>query len=219
MNAQISSSERQILLDLYISTDGENWINTWDLNKTASEWHGIIIKDNKVTGISLLFNNMVGELPATIGSLDYLEILELSFNKLHGSIPTEIGDLENLKIVAFNGNDLTGRIPPSLGNLNQLTQLHLSSNQLTGKIPETLINLNNLEVLNVFDNDLSGKIPSQLAYTRSLRELIVAENNFEATNEFSNLILSSGASIDLKDNPVIIPEAHHIIAIESEEEN
>jgi len=219
MNAQISSSERQILIDLYTATDGENWTNTWDLNKTASNWQGITIEENKVIGISLLFNNMTGELPATIGGLDYLEILELSFNKLHGSIPTEIGDLENLKIVAFNGNDLTGRIPPSLGNLNQLTQLHLSSNQLTGKIPETLINLNNLEVLNVFDNDLSGKIPSQLAYTRSLRELIVAENNFEATNEFSNLILSSGASIDLKDNHVILPEAHQIIAIESEEEN
>lgn len=217
--AQVSTSERQILIDLYTSTNGENWSHSWDLNKTISEWHGITTEDNKITSISLLFNNMTGELPASIGELEHLEILELSFNKLHGPIPTEIGNLKNLKIIAFNGNDLTGNIPSSLGNLTKLSQLHLSSNLLTGKLPETLVNLNKLEVLNVFDNNLSGKIPYQFAYTRNLRELIVAENNFEASTEFSALLLSNGASINLDINQNVSPKAQDIIAIESEEEN
>ncbi len=218
LNAQISSSERQILLDFYTSTNGENWTHSWDLNQPAFEWHGITIEDNKVIGISLLFNNIEGELPSSIGQLKHLQVLELSFNKLSGEIPTELGKLLNLNILAFNGNDITGTIPSSLGNLSNLTQLHLSSNQLTGELPETIANLNLLEVLNVFDNDLSGNIPSQLAYSRNLKELIVAENNFEATNEFSALLLSNGASLDLKYFPLLLDEKH-IIAIESEEEN
>ncbi len=217
--AQISNSEKQALQDLYAETNGDNWNNSWDLSKSASEWNGVTIEQNKVIGLSLLFNNMKGELPSSIGQLKHLEALELSFNKLEGQLPTEVGNLTKLKVLAFNGNNLTGNIPPSIGNLSSLTQLHLSSNQLTGEIPETIANLDNLEVLNVFDNNLSGKIPSQLAYTKSLKELIVAENNFVATNEFSTLLLSNGASLNLESNPIIIPEDKPIIAIETEEEN
>ncbi len=220
LNAQISSAERQILLELYTSTQGENWNNSWNLNKTASEWQGITIEDNKVISISLLFNNLEGTIPATIGQLEHLQVLELSFNKLSGEIPTELGNLLNLNILAFNGNDITGIIPSSLGNLSNLTQLHLSSNQLTGELPETIANLDLLEVLNVFDNDLSGNIPSQLVYSSKLRELIVAENNFEPTNEFSTILLFNGTSVDLETNPILnITENKHIIAIETEEEN
>jgi len=219
MNGQISSSEKQILIDLYTATNGENWTNSWDLNTAVTNWHGIQIEDNKVTGISLLFNNMSGELPSSLGSLENLKVLELSFNQLHGSIPAKLSELENLKILAVNGNDLTGEIPASFGNLTNLIQLHLSSNKLTGEIPESLVKLTNLEVLNVFDNNLSGKIPSNLASSKNLKELTVAENNFVATNEFSALILSNGALLDLKAPPTIIPRNQHIIAIETEEEN
>ncbi len=218
LNAQISSSEREILLDFYTSTNGENWTQSWDANQPASEWHGVTIEDNKVISISLLFNNIEGELPSTIGQLKHLQVLELSFNKLYGTIPSELGNLQNLKLLAFNGNGLNGTIPSSLGNLSNLTQLHLSSNYLSGELPETIANLEHLEVLNVFDNNLSGKIPSKLAYLRSLQELLVAENNFEPTNEFSTILLSKGATEELETN-LIKPEDKHIIAIESEEEN
>ncbi len=216
---QISTSERQALQNLYTATNGDQWNNSWDINQPASEWEGVTIKDNKVISISLLFNNMEGELPSSIDQLKYLEVLELSFNKLKGSIPIKLGNLKNLKVLAFNGNDLSGTIPASLGNLTNLIQMHLSSNKLTGELPETIANLDDLEVLNVFDNDLSGNIPSEFAYFKNLKQLMIAENNFTATDEFSTLLLSNGASVDFNDNPFIVPENKDVIAIETEEEN
>ncbi len=216
--AQISNTEKQALQDLYTATNGDYWNNSWDLSKPVSDWQGVTVKDNKVTEISLLFNNLEGSLPNSIGQLTNLEILELSFNKLEGSIPTELGKLSKLKILAFNGNYLTGSIPTSLGKLSNLTQLHLSSNKLSGQLPESIANLDYLEVLNVFDNNLSGNIPEQLASSRNLKQLMVAENDFSDTQIFSTEILSNGAFVDLE-SPFIIPETKEVIAIESEEDN
>ena len=114
---------------------------------------------------------------------------------------------------------MNGTIPESLGNLTNLSHLHISSNGLSGELPKSVAELENLVVLNVFDNNLSGEIPIQLAYSKNLRQLIVAENNFETTtNEFSSIIFSNGASVNLE-NPFTIPEEKQILATESEEEN
>lgn len=216
--AQISISEKQALQDLYTSTNGDQWNNSWDLLKPVSDWQGVTIKDNKVISVSLLFNNMEGTIPSSIGQLTYLETLELSFNKLEGSIPSEIGELKSLKTLAFNGNNLTGVIPNSIEKLSSLSQLHLSSNQLTGQLPEAIASLEYLEILNVFDNNLSGDLPIQLASSRNLKQLMVAENNFNNTQAFSIEVLSSGASVKLN-TPYIVPGIKEVIAIETEEKN
>lgn len=216
--AQISLSEKQALQDLYTSTNGAQWNNPWDLSQPVEQWNGIDIKNDKVIGISLLFNNMEGNLPSSLKQLKDLEVLELSFNKLNGPIPAELVELKKLKVLIFNGNNLTGEIPSNIGNIKSLTQLQLSSNQLSGEIPESIANLEYLEVLNVFDNDLSGKIPSQLASLKNLKQLLIAENNFEDTKVFSQTLLSNGASINLT-NPYVIPINKDVIAIETEEEN
>jgi len=214
--AQISISEKQALQDLYTSTNGDSWNTSWDLNQPISQWNGVTITNNKVTNIKLLFNNLDGEIPESIGNLTHLETLELSFNKLEGSLPLEIGSLKNLSILALHGNNLSGNIPITIGNLSKLTQLHLSSNQLVGEVPTTVVNLKNLEIFNVFDNDLSGNIPTKLVNSKNLKQLLIAENNFNKTNNFPTQLLSNGASIDLQD-PYIIPKSKDIIAIESEE--
>ncbi len=216
--AQISNSEKQVLQDLYTATNGDHWNKSWDITQPVSQWEGVTVKNNKVIAISLLFNNLEGNLPSSIGQLTNLETLELSFNKLEGEIPTEIGSLHKLRVLAFNGNNLSGSIPNSIGNLSSLTQLHLSSNELTGELPTSITNLEYLEILNVFDNNMTGNIPSELAYSRNLKQLLVAENNFTDTNEFSEQLLSNGASVDLQEQ-FIIPEIKEVIAIESEEEN
>jgi len=216
--SQISLNEKEALLDLYASTNGENWNNSWDLNKPTTEWQGLTIEDNKVIGINMLFNNIEGTLPNTIDQLEFLQELKLSFNKISGVLPTEIGNLKHLITLELNGNDLTGEIPASIGNLSSLTQLHLSSNNLSGELPESITKLKNLEVLNVFDNDLSGRIPSDLAYAINLKELMVAENNFELSNEFSSIVLSNSASVKLK-GTTMIQDSKQIIANETEEEN
>lgn len=187
--AEVSPKEKQALIDLHLATHGENWVHTWDINSPVTEWHGITVENNTVTGISLLFNNMIGTLPVSIGDFDDLKVLELSFNKLTGTIPIEIGSLSNLELLALNGNILSGSIPSSIGNIESLKELHLSSNRLLGILPTSLSNLTNLETLNVFDNKLSGTLPIGLSHSKNLKKLVIAQNNLIETEAYSSLLL------------------------------
>lgn len=216
--AQVSTQEKQVLIDMYEATNGLNWNNPWNLDTPVETWHGITVKDNKVTEINLLFNNLNGPLPASLGQLKYLKKLELSFNPISGTIPAELGNLELLEVLAINGTAISGFIPESLGNLSNLKQLHLSSNQLSGIVPESLGALPQIEVFNVFDNDLYGSLPKGFSTRPNLRELIVAENNFDNPQDFSVVLLSnSGAKLDLQnDSPKIEPN-QPIIAVERDD--
>lgn len=217
--AGISQKEKSALLDLYHATNGDSWTNTWNLEASEENWYGVTIEDNKVVALSLLFNNLRGKLPVSIGNLVNLKILELSFNSISGTLPTSLGKLENLEVLAFNGNKLSGSIPVSLANLTMLKQLHLSSNHFSGQIPEVIGDLGHLEVFNVFDNDLVGSLPIGLARNSNLKELMVAENHLEFSSNFSTILLSnSGSKLDLFESNSIIPATTDIIAIESSED-
>lgn len=217
--AQVSTQEKQALIDFYNATNGDNWNSTWELNQPVSEWEGVTLKNDKVTGITLLFNNAEGTIPSSIGNLTSLETLELSFNKISGELPATIGNLENLKVLAFNGNELTGTIPSTIGNLTQLKKLHLSSNKLSGNIPSSVKNLKSIEVFNVFDNQLTGALPTELAQNNNLKELMVAENNLSNPEMFSIVLLSnSGVTLDLTKEPTITSPANSIIAVETNED-
>src|SRR5690606_38772762 len=199
--AQVSKEEKQVLLNLYTATNGPNWNTPWDLDEPVATWHGVTVNNNTVVGINLLYNNLNGPLPASLGTLKNLKKLELSFNPISGKLPPELGELEQLEVLAINATALEGNIPASLGKLTNLKQLHLSSNQLSGSIPEGLGDLKQIEVFNVFDNNLSGKLPLGLRTCVNLKELMVAENNFTNPEDFSVILLSnSGAKINLQEN-------------------
>ncbi|MEL6810938.1 MAG: Two component regulator three Y domain protein [Bacteroidota bacterium] len=222
LGAQIAQSELNALKDFYTATHGDHWNQKWDLEQNVSDWPGVTIENGHVTEIRMLFNNLTGSLPSSIGEFSELKVLELSFNKMTGEIPSTIGSLRKLEVLALNGNNLSGGIPAAMGSLSNLTQLHLSSNQLSGELPSEINALNRLEVFNVFDNDLSGVLPLELASSRNLREFMVAENNFENSNEISTILLiNSGGHVDLKENMILNPTAGKtIIAIEtSDDEN
>ncbi|MCW5520433.1 Two component regulator three Y domain protein [Aureitalea sp. L0-47] len=218
VHAQVAPAERQALLDFYQSTNGDQWIHSWDIEKPVAEWQGVTVEDNTVTGIRLLFNNVNGTLPESIGNLKNLRILELSFNKLSGELPESLGNLTNLELLAFNSNILHGEIPASVGNLKKLKQLHLSSNFLTGQLPGSMIYLKNLEVFNVFDNKLSGELPSGLSQINTLKEVVIAENDFTNAQQFSFVVMSNTAQLNFNENGVV-PAAKSVIAIETSDDN
>lgn len=216
---QISQIEKEALISLYQSTNGQEWNRSWDLNTEVITWDGITIQNGHVTELKLLFNNLNGKLPEKLGDLKSLKVLELSFNRLSGEIPESVGALPNLEILSFNGNLLTGNIPSSIGALKKLKELHLSSNLLTGSIPSSFNQLNELEIFNVFQNRLSGTLPVELSKSKNLKQFIVAENKFKDNPEISNILLSNSASLDLKENTLQI-ETKPVITIEtSDDEN
>jgi hypothetical protein len=218
LSAQVAPAEKQALLDFYKATKGHQWNQSWDITTPVSDWQGVTVENNTVTGLSLLFNNINGTLPESLGDLKNLRILELSFNKISGNIPGSLGKLDKLEMLAFNGNALNGSIPESLGKLTNLRQLHLSSNYLTGELPGSLKYLENLEVFNVFDNRLSGELPSELSQIASLKEIMIAENDFTNTEYFSVILMSNTAQLDFNDTGVV-PAAKSVIAVETSDDN
>ena len=214
--AQVSQKEEQALLDLYLATNGDNWVHTWDINEPVSNWHGITVENNQVTAINLLFNNMEGKLPSTISDLENLKSLELSFNKISGSIPAEVGQLSQLEVFALNGNNIEGSIPSSIGSMSSLKELHLSSNKISGTIPTSLSNLTQLEILNLFDNSISGTLPIQLSYSKNLKQIVVAKNDIIENDAFAALQLFKN---DASFKASLTPSAKTVIASETSDDN
>ena len=121
--ADISPKEKEALVTLYNSTQGDRWNISWDINESVSTWHGVTIENNKVVEINLEFNNLEGELPNNIGDLVHLKEINLGFNKLNGILPVNLQSLTELRSLELFMNSLEGHIPSELGNLKKLESL------------------------------------------------------------------------------------------------
>ncbi len=201
-NAQVKLSDSLALVDLYNKTNGAGWYKStnWLTANPVSTWYGIKVVNNRVDSIGLGNNNLIGSLPASIGDLHLLRILNLSSNQLKKSIPSTLGNLEALTFLNFYNNGFTGSIPESIGNCSNLEYLSFEINHLSGPIPESLGNCTKLEsinmyanqltsipasignlhelwYLNIVSNGLSGSIPASIGNCRKLQNLILYFNN------------------------------------------
>ena len=161
------SIERESLVALYNSTNGESWTNKegWLTDKPLGEWYGVKTDgDGFVSEINLNLNNLSGVLPVEIGNFNRLEYLYIQGNpELTGNIPSSIGNLYNVKRLEFASNDLTGNIPSSICNLSKLLILNLSGNkQLTGPIPDNLAGLRMINRFYIEGCNLTGSIPESI---------------------------------------------------------
>ncbi|CAL4992516.1 unnamed protein product [Urochloa decumbens] len=93
----------------------------------------IIFLNMKIIDLSL--NNLTGEIPEEIDTLNALVNLNLSQNHFSGNVPSRIGAIESLESLDLSRNNLCGEIPASLSNLSFLSYLDLSYNNLEGRIP------------------------------------------------------------------------------------
>ncbi|CAN1838550.1 Receptor kinase-like protein Xa21 [Linum perenne] len=122
----------------------------------------------------LNFNNLSGEIPASIFNLTSLTDLSFGLNyQLHGSLPWNLGltlpHLENFD-VAFN--QFTGSVPPSLSNASDLVLLQIDKNNFTGSMP-SMENSNKLSRFIISKNSLGSGKANDLSFLSSL---------FNATN-------------------------------------
>ena len=62
----IPFAERAALVNLYATTSGEQWSQTWDLDKDPKFWYGIKVKNGNVTEINLRGNALKGNFPAFV---------------------------------------------------------------------------------------------------------------------------------------------------------
>ena len=182
---------------------GGNWTNNanWLSERPLGSWFGVTTDaGGRVTGLELANNRLVGKIPAQLGDLNSLEILDLEGNQLSGPIPAELGALKRLRhlnlgrnaiggaiplraltlpllseLILFE-NRISGQIPAQIGNLNRLTYLNLTGNLLEGPLPDQLGSLPMLEFLAISGNRINGPIPATLGNLRSLRWLHLGHN-------------------------------------------
>ncbi|GJP78364.1 hypothetical protein CLOP_g8675 [Closterium sp. NIES-67] len=91
----LANSQAQVLLDCQKAwnTTIEGWKVGGDCRKASNV---TCDAQGMITEISLNYNSLSGSLPASIGKLWKLRILELNTNNLTGSIPATIGNLQYL---------------------------------------------------------------------------------------------------------------------------
>ncbi len=243
-HAQIPTAERDALIALYNSADGDNWLdrtNWLGAPGTECTWFGVVCDGANVQQLSLVSNQLNGSIPPELedfssltdldlntnllsGSipmelkyLSNLSYLNLSFNQLEGSIPPELGDLSSLTYLNLRGNQLSGSIPPDLGDLSNLTHLTLSSNQLSGSIPAELGRLSSLQRLYLPANQLSGSIPVELGDLSSLELMYLSNNQLSGSIPGALGSLSSLLQLRLHNNQLsgsIPPELGDLSSLE-----
>jgi hypothetical protein len=156
--AAIPQSERDVLLQIYATTNGNEWTTQdgWnDAPGTECSWFGITCTNDHVTEIALSGNHLTGSLP-DISDLTELQQFFAALNYLHGSIP-RLSSLSQLEFFGVGSNLLTGSIP-SLTGLTNLVDLDVPFNLLSGPVP-SLDGLTSLRYFNISNNQLSGDMP------------------------------------------------------------
>lgn len=183
--ADIPAGERQVLLEIYRDTHGDNWKDNTNWNDEAGTecgWSGVVCNQQEhVVKIVLDMNGLSGTLPASIGQLTYLEGLSVEGNELTGPIPN-LNGLKNLEFFDVSSNQLTGKLP-DLSGLVKLTSFNANHNDLSGPLPR-LAGLVYLEFFDVSENHLSGSIPSLEGLTH-LKAFSLMDN--ELTGMIPNL--------------------------------
>ena len=96
----------------------------------------------EITEVFWIKKSITGTLPATIGAITSLEVLNLEGNKLGGSIPANIGLLTNLALLNLHNNLFTKSLPASVSTLSTLQVLQVGgTNTFTGTLPASLCSL------------------------------------------------------------------------------
>lgn len=81
------------------------------------------------------WNVIGGKLPAAIGNLTALRVLNLRNNNFTGSIPYAWRTLQGLEHLFLSHNNISGPLPIFFRDLNRLKYVFLDNNRLTGALP------------------------------------------------------------------------------------
>ena len=102
------ASDRDILIALYETTDGPNWLNSdnWLTDAPLGDWYGV---DTDASGRVVRLD---------LAGMWDSENSQWIRHGLSGAIPAELGGLANLETLSLGNNELTGPIPAELGGAN-----------------------------------------------------------------------------------------------------
>ena len=194
-------TDKDVLIKLF-EANPNNTIE-WDLKENdLSKWQWVALDaDGRVQDL-LLEDKGIEVLPAEIGKLTKLKLLNLNDNSIEvlpteiealtslrdlylrknnlSTFPSEIGRLQNLVRLWAEGNKIAS-LPPEIGELGKLSQLILPANQLKN-LPSEIINLDALTILWLIENTLE-ELPDQIGQLSNLRRLSLNNNQLTSLPE------------------------------------
>ncbi|KAK2976301.1 hypothetical protein RJ640_002729 [Escallonia rubra] len=175
-----NETDRQALLAVkdLISGDPLAVLSSWNQSVHFCHWQGVTcgVRHQRVTGLDLSSQELVGSLSPQIGNLTFLRAIRLDNNSFRGPIPKEIGRLFRLKYLSLYNNSFQGIIPESVGKLSEAVQLGMSENNISGEIPPSLGNITGLSTLILRRNMIEGSIPTALGNCTRLQILDLGYN-------------------------------------------
>ncbi|XVF78878.1 hypothetical protein PTKIN_Ptkin14bG0172800 [Pterospermum kingtungense] len=146
--------------------------NSLEINFPKSNW-STPLRSLQLSGLS-----SSGELPDSIGSLRFLEVLDLPNCQLKGSIPITLGNLTRLNNLHLAENSISGQILFSFSKFKQLSYLDLSYNNLEGPIKDSFGNITGLFYLSLAYNQFSGPLPFSAFNLPEIKSLDFSGNKF-----------------------------------------
>lgn len=109
-------------------------------------------------------NELEGNIPAGIGSMVNLQVMDLSHNKLSGSVPSYLFTHPSLEQLTLSYNQFGSvQVPFNWAQQSPLIAVDLSNNQLQGLLPDFLGLMPKLSSLSLENNKFTGMIPTQYA--------------------------------------------------------
>ena len=162
----------------------------WEL---AEQLETLVLADNDLTAV-----------PARIGSLSRLRMLDLGHNGI-SALPSELGALVGLRDFLYLHDNKLSSLPESLRRMTNLRYLNLSGN-LFETLPDAVCEMESLLELRLSDNQLRA-LPDSIGRLTRLRELHLRNNEIRTLPESIGSLIEL-RQLDLRQNPIcFLPDA------------
>ena len=151
---------------------------TLDWAAPIADWEGVTVSGDpmRVTRVWLRAKGLNGTIPAALGRLEMLTVLNLHTNTLAGEIPDL--SMTSLTALYLQNNQLTGSLPMWLNGMTDMTDLWLWGNQLNGNLPD-LSGMTSLNIAKLSANMLEGNIPDGSMLPPNATWLLLQENQLD----------------------------------------
>ncbi|KAL3530872.1 hypothetical protein ACH5RR_010194 [Cinchona calisaya] len=158
----------------WIIDDTLGVMSSWNDSLHFCQWVGVSCsrEHQRVTGLNLKRQKLVGTMSPFIANLSFLHFLDLSDNSFQGVIPEVLGGLSMLQNLNLSFNFIIGQIPGNLSRCSNLINLVLDHNYLVQEIPPELGMLSKLTRLYLKNNNITGTFPASIGNLTSLQSFI-----------------------------------------------
>ena len=110
---------------------------------------------------------LTGSIPATIGNMSSLEVLDLHMTRMEGIIPPELFLVPNLQTLDISHAQFHGVLTDDIRSLcDTLRVLRVNDNDFSGTIPTAFDECTQLEELDLTNTDITGEVSESLCRER-----------------------------------------------------